>query len=248
MRNIIFVNVVAIVAVVSSAPAAAQNDPSDPAYYRQWLRNQLDKWQSITRVEFREQTRRKVDNPFGVNTADVIAAVTAYPEDREYDREVLEAEINGRRVPPRRIDEFTDRWKQFNRQLGREVTSIADWRIRVLAATRPTGRPRPEQYGGRAAYRVDLVPTENRMNIDRITMWFHRESGQLLGSRSVFKPRGQRSSLIVESRYRREDGLDVPASRTIDGTIQSRRRLRHFTTLIAVESTFDRYTFRRESD
>ncbi len=248
MRNLTYVMLLAVAVAVPAIPAAAQSDPSDPAYYRQWLRSQLDEWQTVTRVEFRERTRRKVDNPFGVNTAEVVATVTAYPEDREYDRDVLEAKINGRRVPPHRVEEFTERWQQFNRQLGREVTSIADWRIRVLAATRPTGRPRLERFDGRPAYRVDLVPTENRMNIDRITLWFDRESGNLLGSRSVFKPRGQRSSLIVESRFRRVDGIDVPEARTIKGTVQTRRRLRHFTTLIDVESTFDRYSFQRERD
>ena len=222
-----------------------QPEPSDADYFRRWVQSQMEQWDRIESVEFRERSRRTLDNPFGVNRAQVESRVVGYPDDREYERRIVSAEVEGRRVPPRRMEEFRERWTRFSQQLGRGSNVFSAWRLRALLATRPSGRPIREDYDGTEAYRVDLVPADRQANIDRITMWFSARGGRALASRTVFEQRGQRSSLIVEIEYERIDGIDVPRSRRIDGTVQTRRRLRHFTTIVTLESRFDEYRFSR---
>ncbi len=221
----------------------AQPQPADAEYYRYWVQAQLEEWDQISRVEFRERSRRKLDNPFGVSTAAVETRVTGFPDEREYEREFLSAEINGRRVPPRRLADFEERWQRFSRQLARASNAFSGWRLRALLAMRPSAPPVREEFDNQAAYRIDLIPSNRRSNVDRVTLWFAEGSGRILASRTIFDPEGQRSSLMAEIRYDRISGTDVPTHRSIEGTVQTRRRLRHFTTLITLESRFDQYRF-----
>ncbi|MBT8399437.1 MAG: hypothetical protein KJO98_03085, partial [Rhodothermia bacterium] len=216
--------------------AAAQPGPEEAEYYRYWVQTQLEAWDQVARVEFRERSRRTLDNPFGQNTAATVSRVTGFPDEREYERELLSAEFDGRRVPPRRLADFQERWDRFSRQLARASNAFSGWRLRALLATQPSGPPAREEFENQAAYRIDLIPVNRRSNIDRVTLWFAEGSGRILGSRTIFNPEGQRSSLQAELRYDRISGIDVPTHRRIEGTIQTRRRLRHFTTLVTLES------------
>lgn len=228
--------------LVIAGSVMAQPRPEDAAYYRYWVQTQLQAWDQVGRVEFRERSRRKLDNPFGISTAAAFSRVTGFPDEREYERELLSAEIDGRRVPPRRLAEFEERWNRFSRQLARASNAFSGWRLRALLATRPSGPPVREEFDNQTAYRIDLIPADRRSNVDRITLWF-TEGGRILGSRTIFNPKGQRSSLRAEIRFERVSGIDVPTNRRIEGTVQTRRRLRHFTTLVTLESRFDEYRF-----
>jgi hypothetical protein len=231
--------------LVITVPASAQGDPSRQDYYRQWLRGQVEQWEQVETVTLREATRRTLDGPSGIQRVRLAADVIVYPGDRDMERTITAAEFNGNRVPEDRLDEFAGRWARFTRDLGREATSFADLRLRMLQATRPTGRPDLERQDGREVYRLDLISTVPRLRIDRITLWFDARDGSLVRSRTIFRPREERSTLIVENEYRRIGGLDVPTRRKIEATIQQKRRLRHFTTIVTVESQFE--DFRIES-
>ncbi len=161
------------------------------------------------------------------------------------DRRVVAAELNGRRVPDDRLEELTNRWSNFTRDLGQESTAFADLRQRMLQRTRPTGKPTLERHAGKDMYRVDLLSTVPRLRIDRMTLWFDAADGRLVRSRTIFRPRAQRTSLIVENEYRRIGQLDVPVRRSIEATVQQKRRLRHFTTIISLQSSFEDFKIER---
>ena len=231
--------------LMPAGPATAQDDPSRPDYYRQWLQEQVDQWQQIAAVSFRETTRRTVDGPSGNQRVRLSADVTVYPGDRDMERTITAAELNGNRVPDDRLAELAGRWANFSRNLGREATAFGDLRLRLLQRTRPTGRPDLERHDGRALYRVDLISTVPRLRIDRITLWFDAGDGRLVRSRTIFRPQAQRNTLIVEYSYRRIGTLDVPDRRRIEATVQQKRRLRHFTTIVTVDSTFEDFRIDR---
>ncbi|NNE45059.1 MAG: hypothetical protein HKN37_00205 [Rhodothermales bacterium] len=224
---------------LGSSTLRAQDDPSRPGYYRQWLRTQVQQWDQVVRVDLRETTNRKLDGPSGSQSVTLSADVTIYPREGDLDRRVVAAELNGRRVPDDRLEELTNRWSNFTRDLGQESTVFADLRQRMLQRTRPTGRPTLERRDGKDLYRVDLLSTVPRLRIDRMTLWFDAADGRLVRSRTIFRPRAQRTSLIVENEYRRIAQLDVPVRRSIEATVQQKRRLRHFTTIISVQSLFE---------
>ena len=161
------------------------------------------------------------------------------------DRTITAAELNGNRVPEDRLAEFAGRWSRFARDLGQESTAFADLRLRMLQRTRPTGRPERERHDGRDVFRVDLISTVARLRIDRITLWFDADEGHLLRSRTIFRPRAERTTLIVETAFRRLGGLDVPVQRRIEATVQRKRRLRHFTTIVTVDSEFEDFRIER---
>ncbi len=236
---------VAVGAAVGAAPASAQMDPSASDYYRQWLRQQVDNWGDVVTVDFTETTVRTLDGPTGSQTVRLSARVTAYPGERDAERTIVAAELNGRRVPDDRLDEFRSRWSRFTRDLGQESGAFAEMRIQMLQRTRPTGRPTRERLEGMDLFRVDLMSTAPRLRIDRITLWFDAADGRLVRSRTIFRPRAQRTSLIVENGYRRIGDLDVPVRRRIEATVQQKRRLRHFTTIISIESSFSDFRFER---
>lgn len=230
---------------LSFGTASAQVDPSRPAYYREWLRDQVEEWNKVSSVRLRETTRRTLDGPSGAQNVRLTADVTIYPGERDASRTITAAELNGRRVPEDRLPEIASRWSRFASDLGRESTAFGDLRMRMLQQTRPTGRPVIERHDGRELYRVDLLSTVPRLRIDRMTLWFDATDGRIVMSRTIFSPRSQRTSLIVENRYRRIGRLDVPVHRSIEATVQQRRRLRLFTTIISVESSFEDFRIDR---
>lgn len=78
--------------------------------------------------------------------------------------------------------------------------------------------------------------------IERASIWFHAETNQLVMSRRELRLPGDRT-LVVESRFERVSGVDVPVWRTIKGSFTMQRRLRSTTAKLEHESYYSGYTF-----
>ena len=79
--------------------------------------------------------------------------------------------------------------------------------------------------------------------IERTSLWFDSQSNQLIMSSTELKMPGGRS-LVVESRYERVNGVDVPVWRTVKGTFTMQRRLRSITAKLEHESMYSGYSFK----
>ena len=119
-------------------------------------------------------------------------------------------------------------------------------RPRPGEARRPPPPPRdgvrPDQGVGKPG---EGKPGEGRPGvrpIERTSLWFDEASGRLVMSSAEFKMPGDRR-LVVETSYKRIEGIDVPAWRTIKGSFTMQRRLRTVTAKLEHESLYSDYTF-----
>ena len=78
--------------------------------------------------------------------------------------------------------------------------------------------------------------------MERTSLWFDGDSGRLVMSSAEFNMPGGRR-LVVETSYKRIEGIDVPAWRTIKGSFTMQRRLRTVTANLEHESLYSDYSF-----
>ena len=117
----------------------------------------------------------------------------------------------------------------------------------------PVGRPRPGDARRPPPPTRDGVrpnqgegrPGEGRPGgrpMERTSLWFDGYSGRLVMSSAEFNMPGGRR-LVVETSYKRIEGIDVPAWRTIKGSFTMQRRLRTVTAKLEHESLYSDYSF-----
>jgi hypothetical protein len=118
----------------------------------------------------------------------------------------------------------------------------------VIADMRPTGEAAAEVVDGVPCWRVEMIPPTRREPIERYTLWFARTEGHLVRSRALLRaPRADRP-FIITTDYTRVEGFDVARRRLMEGTTQTRRRLRTYTLLFKFEAAYTDYRFfRRET-
>ena len=90
-----------------------------------------------------------------------------------------------------------------------------------------------------------MVPINGGTLYQRITMWVDK-SGRLTRTRSSSVNR--RAELTTVTHYRRENGVDLPASRTFQGHVQSRRRSRVSTLFFSIEADYEMFAFEETPD
>lgn len=230
-----------------TAPARAQEAPGPRTLVRAWLAAQAERGRDLGRVELREQAQWTVDWPFGVRRIGWVAEVSGGPDADGWHREPISLNANGRRI---RLGRWPALEKQRRSMLGphAEAASRAVIQLhQVIANMRPTGEATAEMIDGVPCWRVEMVPPTRREAIERYTLWFARTEGHLVRSRALIRaPRTDRP-FIITTDYTRVEGFDVARRRLMEGTTQTKRRLRTYTLLFKLEAAYTDYRFfRRE--
>jgi hypothetical protein len=230
---------------VMLSPVYAQEAPRPRLLVRTWLASQTEHGRDIGRVELQEQAEWVVDGPFGLRRIGWVAAVSGGPDADGWEREPLSIQANGRSVP-------LHRWRaleqQRHRMMGPEATRAARAVLPIhalVASMRPADEASREVVDGVSCWRIDLVPRLNREPVERYTLWFDRNQGQLIRSRALVRPRRLDQPFTITTDYSRVEGVDVPIERLIEGTTQTKRRLRTYTLLFTYQATYTDYRFER---
>ncbi len=226
-------------------PAQAQQAPRPRTLVRAWLASQAERGRDIGRVELRERAQWTVDGPFGVRRIRWIAKVSGGPDTDGWRREPISVNANGRRIPLRRWEELE---KQRHAMIGPHAEAVARAVIQlhqIVSNMRPTGEAMAEVIDGVPCWRVEMVPPNRREAVERYTLWFARTEGHLVRSRALVRaPRTERPFLITTD-YTRVEGFDVARRRLMEGTAQTKRRLRTYTLLFTFEAVYSDYRFSR---
>lgn len=217
----------------------AQTAPPPESLLRDWATTQREAGQDLAYIAFTETITWTVDGPFGMRETELDARVQGMPEAQEWDRQIRSLRVNGTPVPE-------ERWRGFPHQMrrlfGRNAALMAPglpMTLRLLARTRPASGVTAEDLGAIPTWRLDVVPIDEARPVDRITLWFDRETGALRQTRTIFQSRG--STLVATVDYERRNGLDLPRVRHLEGTLQTRRRGQSFTLLFSLDATYSAY-------
>ena len=95
-------------------------------------------------------------------------------------------------------------------------------------------------------WRLEVVPRLENRPVERITLWFTQQGQRLHRSRILVQPRNGQPPILLTTDYTRLEGLDVPANRRIEGTVQTKRRMRTFTMLFVYTAAYSDYRLSRE--
>ena len=227
-------------------PAQAQEAPRPRTLVRAWLAAQVERGNDIGRVDLREQAEWMADGPFGVRRIGWEADVSGGPDTDGWTRDPISLNANGRRLPLRR-------WKELERQrrsmIGPHAEAVARAVIQfhqVISKMRPSGETMAEVIDGVPCWRVEMMPPNRREPVERYTLWFARDEGNLVRSRALVRaPRTDRPFLVTTD-YTRVEGFDVARRRHMEGTTVLKRRLRTYTVLFTFEATYSDYRFFRK--
>ncbi|NNF59552.1 MAG: hypothetical protein HKN04_15050 [Rhodothermaceae bacterium] len=226
----------------AAMPIAAQA-PDAEALLADWHRNWRTAFTPVARIQARETAIRTVDGPGSMQRLRTVSTLQ-YAVGGPTDREILFAEINGRRV-------FVARLHQLETRLGRAY-GAGYRRIRrtsvlpntLIALVRPSGRITADQVDGVPVWEVPVEPLRVNDLIERGTLWFSRpgpgEAPRLLRSRIVGTPGPD--SAVMTTDYTRTAGLDLPRYIETEVVVRQRRRRRLFTILLSAEVTLGEYT------
>ncbi len=225
------------------SPAQAQQAPRPRALVRAWLASQVERGRDIGHVEVLERAHWTVDGPFGVRRVGWVANVSGGPDTDGWQREPLSVQANGHRIPLRRWEKLE---KQRRSMIGPHAEAVARAVIQfyqIISNMRPTGEATAEVIDGVLCWRVEMVPRNRREAVERYTLWFARTEGHLVRSRALVRaPRTDRP-FIITTDYTRVEGFDVAHRRLMEGTTQTKRRLRTYTLLFQFEATYSDYRF-----
>lgn len=196
----------------------------------------------IAEVEVVEQTTRTLDGPFGRHRIELKTRLTGSLQGGPWHRETLGATLDG---SPRPNAQGRGLERRSMGMLGPEFRSLfrmAQLPRRRIGRLQPIGPLQEDERDGKATWRLEAAPRNPDTPLERVTLWFS-PAGHLVHSRMIMRKRG--SLLISTVDYMRLQGLDVPRARNIEGTLQTKRRMRTFSTLFTLEATYDAYRFTR---
>lgn len=239
MRHLASILLACLVAGLFLARGAwAQPRPAE--LLRGWLDSQQERLEQLSSLEVHEDASLVLDGPFGSRALETTARVVVRRPEERWERDILAASLDGRPVPP-------ERWEMALRHRTRMVGPRAAEAIRsvvllprALRDMRPAGRPERDEVDGRPVWRYDLVSRTRSGPVERVALWL-TPTGRLVQSRVVAHARPDAPPLVVTTWYDRLEGLDLPVERHIEGTAQTRRRMRTFTMLFDYEATYRDY-------
>ncbi|MFQ5571095.1 MAG: hypothetical protein ACE5G0_15555 [Rhodothermales bacterium] len=232
--------------MLSATVGQAQDAPRPRTLVRAWLMAQTERGRDLARAELRERAEWIIDGPTGVRRIGWVAVVSGETGTDQWHREVRSVQADGRRVPRRR-------WPQLERQrrstMGPQAEAAARAVIQLhtmVNRMQPVGQAVREMVNDTPCWRVELIPRNDQVPIERYTLWFDRAQGHLVRSRALVRARRQERSLLITTDYARIEGFDVPRHRRLEGTTQMKRRLRTYTILFRYQATYSDYRFFRK--
>ncbi|NNE69888.1 MAG: hypothetical protein HKN29_05935 [Rhodothermales bacterium] len=204
-------------------------------WVKRWVVEQREASVTVAGLHFEETGVYALDGAFGARSLDVDSRVhveLANPEIRRRvtrvlteDGEVREGESEGRR--------------RLRNPVRRDLLGSADrllFPAQLLESQEPRGPVEPERLGGQDVFRLVTVAASPDDAVESVVWHFARPSGRLVQARAIVRGEG-RGTLVVDMKYGRQEGLDLPVERTIEGSFEVRRRTRTFTVLVDSRST-----------
>lgn len=223
--------------LVLTAPGAIAAQPTG-AFVRAWADAQQRAADDVAVVRMEETTERTLDTGFGARRLHVEAALAGLPGGA-WRRTVRAATVNGRPIPPERVERLED---GFHRRMGDDrlldALLLPAPLLRRLQPLRPRGEA--DAVFGRPAVRFDFA-ARGDAPVERVSLWFEPDERRLLHARVVLarpRPADRAAHLVVTTDYARIDELDLPVRRRLDGSVRMRRRSRAFTVVVDAESRY----------
>lgn len=251
-RAYTFACLLALGLLLAPPHAQAQRPPSPEALLRGWLSAQAEAAGGLAGIEMMEQTTHVLDGPFGAREVQLEAFIQGTPGTRDWDRDVRSLRIDGQEVGPERRRRLErQRGYGIDRRHARDLIIAMLLPPELLIRMQPTGRVLEAEEDGALYWRLDLLmPEAERLPLERVTLWFTPRYRRLHHSRAILRspagPPGERgASLLVTTYYDHLEGLDLPRRRHVEGTLQTKRRMRTFTLLMTVDTTYHDYRFVR---
>ncbi len=224
-----------------ASTALGQPPPDPEALLDRWLADRQEQIRSLARIELTQDASWTVDGPYGGQLTTWTACLSLTPEEGLTDYVIARMKMNGREVPPEHRRRMAERRL---RMLGPALRPHLRGRprtARLLREVRPISPARLDTTTAEPTWRIEAVPRASRSRADRITLWFDAETERLRRSRLLMRMHPTGPPVIITTRYRTVDRLDVPVHRRIEGAARTQRRLRTFTVLFTYESTFSAY-------
>jgi hypothetical protein len=126
---------------------------------------------------------------------------------------------------------------EFTRRIDNVLFAIQEFaRLRVARGITQ------EIFQGEQMWRVDAAPQEQPDPVERMTAWFDVDEFRLRATHTILGAPGA-SPIQIRTSYARIDGIDVPIRRHISGSSRVQRRVRYFTTLFDVDTSFSGHVF-----
>ncbi len=208
--------------------------------YQAWRSLQRQNSRTIQRISVKERLDSRFDGPTGSWSTSVDLSLQGYPDQPGWQIDINSFMSDGRPVSEPEADALLTEWEGL---LGEPFASLIQdpaLPMDLLEYMKPAGSVQEELLDDAVHYRIEMVPINGGTLYQRITMWVDK-SGRLTRTRSSSVNR--RAELTTTTHYRRENGVDVPASRSFEGHVQSRRRSRVSTLFFSIEATYEAFSF-----
>lgn len=223
------------------AVAQDTDGPASEAMLRAWFVSQQTLLSNLHAFEHTEAAEWTLDGPFNIHHMAHEAEVRVSRDTDELQRDLQSMHLDGAPVSPDRWEALQQRRRTMAGPELDALTRVERQLPRFLRALRVVGRATEESVHGSTVLRVELVPRNDDHRLERATLWFDVTQGHLYQSRLLVRRRAALPPFIITTTYTRHQGMDVPVARHIEGTVQTRRRGRTFTTLIDYRAQYSNH-------
>lgn len=223
--------------------------PRPEQLLRAWRDSQRQAARQVGWIGFEQVVRRRNDFAGREVQATVRSYVYGDPSTKTWEREILEAERNGRNLPPSEVERFEGSRRGPGEMAERMVYPPA-FELRPFERMEPAGRTTPDQLNERPVWRIELVgrppeagPERGRQGRpERLTLWFSRDQPpRLIRAHLLSRPMRSGIPAVHVTDFGPFEGLDVPLRSEVEMMMVQRRRIRSFTGVSELTITFSDY-------
>ncbi len=230
-----FLSMLLLVLLAASTGVQAQTRPPETLVER-WVASQERAARRAGDVRCREESLRRIDSPKGAREIHTVSRLHSRAGTPHLDRDIEHVAVNGRAVPAEEQGRIV-RYLRHGRSGAGSLTDMLTLFGPLMRPLVPEELPRADPLAG-GSMRADLLGSPGG-GVERLTLWFDARSERLLQSRLRVRHDPDAAPIVVETHYRRVRGLDLPERRSVEGTMQVRRRSRSFTLLYKQTLTYE---------
>lgn len=213
-----------------------------------WWHRQDSLLQQIQYIQCDETSLYVIDAPFGIRRIEVKARLTIhYPsnplEEPRIRRRIVQVSLNGKQVPPQRLQQLRRGKHEWNilQQRMRQFISIAP----ILPAyTRALSPMLPDTLNRQPVWRIEVYPQRDlKWPLDRMTLWFSPplSDPHLKYLRMLLRPSRKRGQSNLYFWYQPINEVDLPVRFQLEHIRTFRKRIRTYTILTTITSRFSNY-------
>ncbi len=199
-------------------------------WLRRWRTEQGEASVTLSRLRFDEHTVYDLEGAYGPTKMEISSSVVVSRSEGSASRSAYEVNTGPHRFNP---SERRGR-RRFRPPVRADLLREADRLLfpsALMRSLEPRGALNTEHVNGKDIVRIVTTSRDDQAATERVTWFFDQSSGDLLRARAVVKGE-DRGTIVVDVRYSRQDGLDLPVSRELTGSFALRRRTRTFTVLV----------------